>query len=289
MTNRKKSGATSKRANAKTTGTALALPSNDGTTLSALVPDSAFKVVPTALTPPESIFRDGRDVMVKGHAYVTREAAVQADEIYFVDEVTPSADGPWLGEADKIAWRDPSTGYECIMMRATVGGYLSGFVGIPPEHPLYGYEDDAIPLDLGIDVHGGLNYSETCQEGPSPDPRWVPKGGIASHSRRVCHGPPIPMVMVETKHATDYRVQHDNAWWLGFSCNHLYDLVPGEGRSQGGYLRQETGQVYRDDGYVLGEITFLAAQLRAIQDCEQLPKRIGDGPPPIGLDPHRGR
>lgn len=269
--------------------TALALPGSAGSALASIAPASASKVLAIASTPDVSVFQDGRDVMVTGHAYVTREVTVAADEIYFIDEVRPSADGVWLGEADKVAFRDPATGYECIMMRATHGGHLCGFVGVPPEHPLYGYRKDAIPLAMDIDVHGGLNYSETCQQGPTPDPRWVPKGGIARHSRRVCHAPPIPMVRVETTHATDYRVQHDDAWWLGFSCDHVYDLVPGGRNRQPGYLSQETGQVYRDDGYVLREILFLAAQLRAIQDCEPMPVRTGEGPPPIGLDPHRVR
>lgn len=270
----------------KQTGTALALPASAGAVVAALAPSGTRKVLTLPTTPEISVVQDGRDVMVRGHAYATREVTVAADEIYFVDKVRPKVDGAWLGEADKVAFRDPATGYECIMMRATHGGHLCGFVGIPPQHPLYGYREGAITDDLGIDVHGGLNYSKACQEGPTPDPRWVPKGGVARHSRRVCHVPP-PLVRVETTHATSYRVQHDDAWWLGFSCDHAYDLMPGRSLAQGNYLGQETGQVYRDDGYVLREILFLAAQLRAIQDDEPLPVRLGDRPPPIGLDPHR--
>lgn len=285
MADKKKTAASAKGAK-KSTGTALALPSSHAITT--LAPASASKVLAIAPTAEVSVFQEGRDVMVKGHAYVTREVTVAADEIYFVEEVRPKTAGVWLGEADKVAWRDPATGYECIMMRATSGGHLCGFVGIPPEHPLYGYEDDAIPASLGIDVHGGLNYSRTCQEGPAPDPRWVPKGGIARHSRRVCHAPPVEMVRVETTHATGYRVQHDDAWWVGFSCDHVYDLVP-DRTGRPGFLGQETGQVYRDDGYVVREILFLAAQLRAIQDCVPLPSRQGEGPPPMGLDPRERR
>lgn len=250
---------------------------------------SAQKIAPYAASAGEPMILGGRDAaLVIGHAYRTSAGVIHADEIYFVRDIHPRGDGPWLGEADKVSWRDPATGYECIMMRATQGGYLQGFVGVPADHPLYGYECDAIPASLGFDVHGGLDYSAVCEEGPSPDPRYVPKGGVARQSRRICHSPPQEMVRVEITHATAYRA-HDDAWWLGFSCNHAYDVVPKDARHQTGFLSRETGQEYRDDGYVLREVRFLAAQLRAIHDDAPLPVRVGEGPPAMGLDPDRGR
>lgn len=152
-------------------------------------------------------------------------------------------------------------------------------------HPLYGFDSDAVPRDLGIDVHGGLSYSEICQEGPAPDPRFVPRSNLASHARRVCHSPHDEYRMVPPKHATDYRVRHDDAWWFGFDCNHVYDLVPDHRGDRRRFLKAETGAVYRDDAYVSAEILHLAAQLRAIAAGLPLPKREGEGPPPRGLDP----
>ena len=48
-------------------------------------------------------------------------------------------------------------------------------------------------------------------------------------------------------------------------------------------------QVYRDDAYVLREVTNLAAQLRAIADGAPTPKREGPPLPPASVDAKRGR
>jgi hypothetical protein len=47
----------------------------------------------------------------------------------------------------------------------------------------------------------------------------------------------------------------------------------------------ETPAEYRDDAYVIREITNLAAQLKAIADGEPVPAREGPPLPPIGLEP----
>src|SRR3546814_5757598 len=106
---------------------------------------------------------------------------VAAEEIFYDQVARPDGKGPWLGEADKVSWRDEASGYDCIMLRDTDDGFLSGYVGIPHDHPLWGWDDGAVPSDIGIEVHGGLTYSRLCEEGPSPARR------LAVEARRICH------------------------------------------------------------------------------------------------------
>lgn len=211
---------------------------------------------------------------VTGRDYATSGGTVPASEIYFVRGAKPDGDGVWLGEADKVAWIDPATGYECIMMRDNPEGFLSGYVGVPGSHPLFGRDHDAIPPDLGIEVHGGLTYSRVCQEGPSP------QRTILYEARRICHVLPL-------KHATDHR-PHPDQWWFGFSCDHVYDVVPGRRRERQRFMGAETSAEYRDDGYVVREVLNLARQLRAIADGRSVPAREGPPLPAVGLDPQRG-
>lgn len=224
------------------------------------------------------ILREGGTSLLIDRPYVMRDRTITAQEIYFVDGAKPAIGGEWLGEADKVAWRDEVSGYECIMMRETDGGYLAGYVGVPRSHPLYGFEADAIPPEIGIEVHGGLTYSRVCQEGPTPERR------IAADARRVCHVPRASRMYEPTAHATGYRVEDAHAWWFGFACNHTYDVIPNRKQGSAGFLGPEVGGVYRDDAYVCTEVLNLAAQLCAIEDGAPMPSREGPPLPPIGLD-----
>lgn len=220
---------------------------------------------------------EGGVTLVTGRAYATREQLVPAEAIFFDRDRKPHADGPWLGEADKVCWRDEASGYDCIMMRERSDGHLRGFVGVPREHPLWGWESEAVPSDIGIEVHGGLDYAHECQKGPSPN--------LHAEVNRICHVPgrgqaqPLDAVGAPAD---------ANAWWFGFSCNQPYDLVPNSRSRATGFMRAEIGQLYRDDAYVVREIVHLAAQLHAIANGENIPDRSGSPPPPIGLDPSRG-
>jgi hypothetical protein len=104
------------------------------------------------------------------------------------------------------------------MMRHNPRGFLSGNVGVPEGHPLFGWDHAAIPDDLGIEVHGGLTYSRICQEGPGPQRTLV------SEVRRICH---VVVGVLPLEHATGYCA-HPGQWWFGFECDHVYDVVPGE-------------------------------------------------------------
>ena len=226
--------------------------------------------------------REGDTTLIVGRAYRTRFGEIAAGEIYYVEGLKAREQGPWLGEADKVAWRDPATGYECIMLRATYGGYLSGYVGVPRSHPLWGYEHAAVPPELGIEVHGGLTYGRICEEGPAP-----PRRLLRREAQRICHIPYDPANYGPILHATDHRVEDPHAWWFGFDCNHAYDIVPGESGASG-FLKAEIGGEYRDDAYVCNEVLNLAAQLRAIAEGVPMPERRGPPLPPLGLDPRKG-
>ena len=228
-----------------------------------------------------AVEREGSVTLVTGRDYATRYRVVHASEIYFVDGAKPKVDGPWIGEADKVAWRDEATGFECIMLRKS-GGFLAGYVGVPRDHPLWGWEHGAVPADLGIEVHGGLNYSRVCEEGPSPARRLV------AEARRICHLPRTPLRYEPLRQAGEYRVEDPHAWWFGFSCDHIYDVVPGSRDRGSRFMAAETGAEYRDDAYVVREVVNLTAQLRAIADGAPMPVRNGPPLPAIGLDPQRG-
>jgi hypothetical protein len=219
-----------------------------------------------------SVFKEKDVTLVVGQPYAMGDLSVVADAVYYVG----GGRNGELGDADKIAWRDAASGYECIIMRDGSGGYLSGYVAVPVGHPLYGFDHDAIPPDLDIEVHGGLTYSAICDEGPSP------RRLLIREARTICH---VPRGLL--RHATDYRTAHDQAWWFGFECNHVYDIVPGQRNDRDRFLGHETGATFKDEAYVYGEVIHLAAQLRAIADGAPKPTRTGSPPPPLGLDPKK--
>ncbi len=228
-----------------------------------------------------AVFREDGVTLVVGQSYGMGDRSIIADAVYYVGGGEVDGRNGRLGEADKIAWRDPATGYECIIMRNARGGFLSGYVAVPTSHPLYGFDHDAVPLDLELDVHGGLTYSAICDEGPSPS------RGLMGEARRICHVAEGRAYNSPVEHATDYRAAHDRAWWFGFDCNHLYDVVPEERNDRGRFLGHETGAVFRDEAYVYDQVIDLAAQLRAIGDGSPKPVRIAAPPPPLGLDPRK--
>lgn len=217
-------------------------------------------------------------VRITGVGYATDEGTVPAAELYFVKGDKPRVQGVWLGEADKVAWIDPATGLECIMLRDRDEGFLSGFVGVPAGHPLFGWDQDALTPELGIEVHGGVTQSRICDDGPSPRRRLI------IEARRICH---VVVGEMPLNHATDHRPGHGQ-WWFGFDCDHVYDVVPGRRGDRQRFMGAETSAEYRTDGYVFREVRNLAAQLKAIADGRPVPAREGPPLPPIGLEPYRG-
>lgn len=55
--------------------------------------------------------------------------------------------GPWHREPDRFEWRHRS-GLPLLIVRSPVTGSLCGYVGVPPEHPLYGVNYSGCALHL---------------------------------------------------------------------------------------------------------------------------------------------
>jgi hypothetical protein len=264
----------------KTAGSRPAKPvAKPGTALVPVPVARGGQLVTTGDAGAGSVFREKGVTLVAGQPYAMGDRSIIAGAVYYVDVEAGNRRDGRLGEADKIAWLDPATGYECIIMREPRGEYLRGFVGVEPGHPLYGFGHKAVPPELDIEVHGGLTYSAVCQKGSSPQPRLLEQARAICHVLRPARFAPIV-------DATDHHAGAD-AWWFGFDCNHIYDLVPGEPRDRARFLGGETGATFKDDGYVYDQVVDLAAQLRAIADGMPKPPRTGPPPPPLGLDPRR--
>ena len=182
-------------------------------------------------------------------------------QLYRNPERHPRGFGPWTGEPDKLAWVDAETGLSCIILRQA-SGVLGGYVAVPIGHPLWGFAYDAVPADLDISAHRGLDYSESCRE----------------HEREsiaICH---------VSERRTNKRAHpagrekniSDDTWWFGFGCDKPGDLIPD------GYkppLHREEGEVYRSIDYVYEETRSLARSLKAIEDASAssggVPLRLG--------------
>lgn len=143
--------------------------------------------------------------------------------------------GPWQDEPDKMQWPDSATGLPCLIKRNPVGA-LCGYVGVPVGHPWYGEHYREVHPD--VQIHGGLTYSDACQEG--------------DEGHTICHVPALG--------------EPDHAWWLGFDCGHRGDYAP-NGSSEMDFwnslLGSEAGDgSYCDLAYVQAQCTALAGAAR---------------------------
>jgi hypothetical protein len=73
------------------------------------------------------------------------------------------SDRPWEHEPDNEEWTHELTGYKCTVWRHPTFGHLNGYVAIPKGHNAWGENYDLIN-DNGIEVHGGLTYSDEDKE-----------------------------------------------------------------------------------------------------------------------------
>lgn len=153
-------------------------------------------------------------------------------------------DGPWRDEPDKVQWTDETTGLPCLVVRSTLTGAWCGYVGVTEGHPWYG----ASPSDIShsVSVYGGLNFATFCQDD-------------GDESQGICHVP--------------VSGEPDHVYWLGFDCGHAFDLSPAmearlrrldpalEEMRKAMFERAFPDEVYRDLGYVQGEVRSLAQQV----------------------------
>lgn len=138
--------------------------------------------------------------------------------------------GPWDDEPDKMQWPDPATGLPCLAVRNPYAGNWCGYVGLPPDHPLYGKDYRG----LSFEVHGGLTFANKCA--PSQD-----------EAKGICHTPAPG--------------EPDHVWWFGFDCAHFGDCSPRDAHTAwdgSGCLPR-----YCTLAYVQNQCAHLAAQVQA--------------------------
>lgn len=146
-----------------------------------------------------------------------------------VKEKLAWGDGPWVEEPDKVQWQDGASGLPCLAVRNRHGAWC-GYVGVAEEHPLFGRD---LTEFADLDVHGGVTFAATCQEGPE--------------ETSICHVPEPG--------------EPDHVWWLGFDCGHFHDLSPAYEYRNPTDLR--VVGIYRTLDYVRAECADLARQLHA--------------------------
>lgn len=145
--------------------------------------------------------------------------------------------GPWGDEPDKVSWTDPASGRPCLIVRSPMGG-LCGYAAVDPGHPWHGVSCWDLPEEPA--VHGGLTYSDVCDDSPDAE------------TQGICHVPAAGAP--------------ERVWWFGFDCGHSCDVLPRMLRAmRESRLVYPAAEVYRDVPYVVGEVQRLATQLVAAE------------------------
>lgn len=150
--------------------------------------------------------------------------------------------GPWQDEPDRIEWRSEH-GFPCLMVRQANHGAWCGYVAVPPGHDWHGRDmadldedEDGNQYGDGLDVHGGVTYSDKC-------------------AGDICHVP--------------QPGEPDDVWWIGFDCVHSGDLTPATPKGFAAptirypWQRIGGGREYRDAEYVRAQCERLAEQAKA--------------------------
>jgi hypothetical protein len=183
-------------------------------------------------------------------------------------------DRPWETEPDRLDFE--ADGLPCAMRRNDYGVWC-GYVGVGPEHPLFGLPTNH-PLKLpsswfeGREVDQGVGAIDLFIQmigGPAMSIAEACPIGIAMH----IHG--------GLTYADEHPDAPDDHWWFGFDCGHAGDLMPRmpnvieimrevietmpeKVRDVMRDIMAKQDSVYRDQQYVVGECQSLAAQLNAI-------------------------
>ena len=158
------------------------------------------------------------------------EEGVKAFGFSFVDR-SKWDKGEWDREPyDKIIWKDPNTGYDCMLHRNRMGAWC-GYVGVSQNHGLFGvkYQDfynlDSDEYLANFNVHGGITFTDSSRD--------VDENGKGVGWFYAC------------KHV----------WWFGFDCVHLGDCGPSEP------WEERWDSRYWSQSSVVDEVMSLAKQL----------------------------
>lgn len=211
----------------------------------------------TAITKARGSSLPGGLISAEPMEYPVAGTSITALQLYHNPDRKPSVDGPWSNEADKVAWVDEETGLGCIMLRQE-DGTISGYVGVGPEHPLFGFEADAVPVEISNLVHGGVTYGKACEVNRFERVAW---GKPREERYTVCHVTHIRLVQEYRTVQSTKDEFHEDLWWLGFDTNHPGDLIPND-RGE-----RYKGEVYRDQGFVYANCIVLARKLKSVRDA----------------------
>lgn len=122
-------------------------------------------------------------------------------------------------------------GYKCVLIRNHLQVW-SGYVGVTPHHPLYGYNysdivkvpKEILQSTVDIDKIGLLDFMAFClqkkKEGIPDDEIQVsaalPVHGGLNYSRST--------ILLDEDNTA--QTESEKIWWFGFDCGHHKDLVP---------------------------------------------------------------
>lgn len=108
-----------------------------------------------------------------------------------------------------------------------------GLIRMEQRRPMPEWKCKCHSVERLLDVHGGLTYSNSCNEaGP------------------ICHTPAAG--------------EPAAVWWFGFDCAHLGDVVP----VCDGFV-PDIHETYKNLAYVKGEVKELATQLAAVEGASE--------------------
>jgi hypothetical protein len=184
-------------------------------------------------------------------------------------------DRPWETEPNSLDFE--AEGLPCAMRR-NHRGIWCGYVGVGPEHPLYGLPTNH-PLKLPTDWFKGRGFDQ----GTGPVDMFI---HMLSGAKSIDDACPINLAFHAHGGITfaDYgETLPDGYWWFGFDCGHAGDYLPkmppGMSEMMNDMIesmpaharatmreimdRQNRDTVYRDQQYVVGECQSLAVQLNA--------------------------
>ena len=114
--------------------------------------------------------------------------------------------GPWQDEvADKALWASES-GLPCLVIRDTMFGHWSGYVGVPPAHPWYGlYHNEHVCQEP---YPGSGCIIETWEYDCGHTPEYLADPGVASISE-ACES---------REWDREFFAFGQRHWWFGFHC-----------------------------------------------------------------------
>lgn len=182
---------------------------------------------------------------------------------------------PWETEPDRLDDFE-ADGLMCAMRRNSWRVWC-GYVGVGPEHPLFG-----LPYNHPLKLPASWFEGRTMDQGTGPMDLCI---HILSGAKSIEDGCQISLAfhVHGGVNFTEDRVPSrdpDGRWWFGFDCGHAGDYLPGKTNmkaameamveSMPAHVRAtmrdivfRTEGVYRDQQYVVSECQSLAAQLNA--------------------------